>query len=242
MSYSQFQHWLWCWRGSRFSTLHSALHAALLYTNFLPWQSLAGTYPLGVSFLLWFGSSWNYNLLPGLEAVPQLSLQVLCCVQHCPSFPHQNISLVCENFINECIYYGFLQQKRSPIVLGSIQTFSVLDRFCSKWMLAMSGAQRGGRLWHSKRMVVCKSWCCDLICPGRFLFVVLVSSRIFFFFNVSGRQKWNVRESRKENKLGFFWTSPVFLQLVCQGQMVKERKSCYHFDACEGRLVSSPLL
>lgn len=37
-----------------------------------------------------------------------------------------------------------------------------------------------------------------------------------------GRQKWKVRGSRKENKLGFFWTS-VFLQLVCQGQMVKEK-------------------
>lgn len=48
--------------------------------------------------------------------------------------------------------------------------------------------------------------------------------------------------SRKENKLVFFWTSPVFLQLVCQGQMVKERASHHHFDTSESRLVSSPPL
>lgn len=183
MSYSQFQHFVVVLE--RITFFHVALCTAscsALY-KLLPWQSLAGIYPLGVSFLLWFGSSWNYNLLPSLEAAPQLPVQVLCCVQHCPNFPRQNISLVCENFINECIYYGFLQQKRSPIVLGSIQTFSVLGRrFCSKWMLATSGVQRGGRLWHSSRMVVCKSWCCDLIYPRRFLFVVLVSFRTFFFF------------------------------------------------------------
>lgn len=152
MLYSQFQHFVVVLeRITFFHVALSAMQAALLYTNFLPWQSLAGTYPLSESFLLWFGSSWNYNLLPSSEAAPQLPVQVLCCMQYCPNFPCQNISLMCENFINECIYYGFQQQKRSSIVLGSIQTFSVLDRFCSKWMLARSGVQRGGRLWHPSK-------------------------------------------------------------------------------------------
>lgn len=87
MSYSQFLHFVVVLERIKFFHIaHSALQAALFYTNFLPWQSLAGTYPLRVSFLLWFGSSWNYNLLPGLEAAPQLPGQVLCCVQYCPKF------------------------------------------------------------------------------------------------------------------------------------------------------------
>lgn len=149
----------------------SALQAALLYTNFLPWQALAGTCPaLGLSLLLWLGSSQNYNRLPSLEAALQLPVQIPCCVPYCPNSSRQNISLVCENFINQCVYYGFQHQKRSPIVLGAIQTFPVLDGFSSEWMLARSGVQGGGEggcdtqaeLWFVKVGVV--------IYPGRFLF------------------------------------------------------------------------
>lgn len=148
----------------RIAFLHVVLSkAALLYTNFLPWQALAGTCPvLQISLLLRFGSSQNYSLLPSLEAEPQLPVQIPRCVQYCPNSSHQNISLVCENFINECVYYGFQHQKRSPIVLGTIQTFPVLDRFSSGWMQARTGVWGGGRMWHTNRIVVSESWCCDL--------------------------------------------------------------------------------
>lgn len=146
ISYSQFRHSVVVLE--RIAFLHialSALQAALLYMNFLPWQALAGTCPApGVSLLLWLGSSQNYNLLPGWEAAPQLPVQIPRCVQYCPNSSRQNVSLVCENFINECVYYGFQHQKRSPIVLGTIQTFPVLYRFSSGWMLARSGVQGGG--------------------------------------------------------------------------------------------------
>jgi len=150
---------LWHWRGLRFS----ALQAALLYTNFLPWQALAGACPaLGVSLLLWLGSSRHYNLLPGLEAAPQLPVQMPRCVQYCPNSSRQNISLVCENFLDKCVCYGFQHQKRSPVVLGLIQTFPVLDRFSWEWMPARSGVRGGGRMRHTSRMVICRSWCRDL--------------------------------------------------------------------------------
>lgn len=51
-----------------------------------------------------------------------------------------------------------------------------------------------------------------------------------------------MRGSGKENKLGFLWASPVFLQLACWGEMVKERLSRHGSGPSEGKPVSFPPL
>lgn len=193
MSNSQFQHSIVVLKRIKF--LHvvlSVLQAALLYMNFLPWQALAGTCPtLEVLLLLWLGSSQSYNLLFCLEPAPQLAVQIPSCVQHCPNSSCQNISLMCENFINKFMYYGFQHQKRSLIVLGTLQTSPVLDRFSSEWMLARSEVQGEGRRWYTNKIVVWKSWCLDFsVYPGRFVFL-----RTFYFFLVwrakmKSERKW----------------------------------------------------
>lgn len=61
------------------------------------------------------------------------------------------------------------------------------------------------------------------------------------FLNVGGEQKLKVRGSGKKNKLDFLWASPVFLELVCQVEMVKEGPSHHHFTASEGKLISTTL-
>lgn len=150
----------------------SAPRAVLLCISFLPWQALAGTCPaFGISVLLWLGSSQNCNLLPVLKAVPELLGEILRCVQYCPGSSCQNFPPVCENFISGCIYYGFQDQKRSPIVLGTIQALPVLDGSCFGWTQARLGVQgrregRGcdtqGEWWFAQVGV--------MNYPGRFLF------------------------------------------------------------------------
>lgn len=155
---------LWHWRGLHFSTFCS-LHCELLCfirTSYLGrhWQGLAqcsesrcscGLVPskITVFFPAWrqsHSSQFKYcavcNIAPTLLAKTFLS-----CVR----------TLLMSVYIMDSS-----TRKRSPIVLGPIQTFPVLDRFSSEWMQARTGVWGGGRMWHTSRIVVCKSWCCDL--------------------------------------------------------------------------------
>lgn len=144
MLYSQSQHFVMVL--DRITFFHVALCTASCSALYkLPTLAVTGRdLPTRcICLVVWFLLKLQPPSQLGGNATAPSSSTVLCAIL--PQLSCQNISLMCENFINKCIYYGFQQEKRSPIVLGPIQTFSVLDRFCSKWMLARSGVQRGGR-------------------------------------------------------------------------------------------------